>query len=197
MFFSIQVIAIIVAVTVDHKLAVYVPLVVPSIYLVMMAPGTFGGGSDISLIKLHELLEPNWVHAEELSAYIKKYWVALQYVMSATARQGNCTSLGLLSIGTAIYYFFGLNNVILAVILGTVGVVLYIMATRVNRPLSIFKDPKFRSTMDERFINEFRLAVTSLVAFFDLFPEDQNYKFVADAVLEDEYARQFINTWRK
>jgi len=143
-FFIIQVIAIVIAVTVDQKFAVYVPLALPSIYLAMMAPGTFGGGSDISLVKLHELLEPNWSHAEELASYIKKYWVALQYVMSASARQGNCTSLGLLSIGTAIYYFFGLNDTILSAMLGVVGVVLYIMAMRVNRPLSIFKDPKFR-----------------------------------------------------
>jgi len=196
-FLIIQVIAIVIAVTVDQKFAVYVPLALPSIYLVMMGPGTFGGGADISLVKLHQLLEPNWSHAEELSYYIKKYWVAFQYVMSASARQGNCTSLGLLSIGTAIYYVFGLNEAILAAILGSIGVILYIMAMRVNRPLLIFKDSKFRSTLDERSINEFRLAVTSLVAFSDLFPENQNYKFVADTVLEDEYAREFINTWRK
>ena len=197
MLFIIQVIAIGIAVTVDQKYAVYVPLALPSIYLLMMAPGTFGGGSDISLAKLHELLEPKWSHAEELASYIKKYWVALQYVMSASGRQRNCTSLGLLSIGTAIYYFFWLNNVILAAILGVIGVFLYIIAMRVNRPLSIFKDPKFRSTLDERSINEYRLAVTSLVAFSDLFPENQNYKFVADAVLEDEYAREIIKTWRR
>ena len=174
MLFFIQVIAIVIAVIVDQKFAVYIPLVLPIVYMAIMAPGAFGGGSDISLTKLHELLEPNWAHAEELSAYIKKYWVALRYLMSASARQVNCASLGVLSIGTSLYYFFGLNNFFLAAILGVVGVVLYIMAMRVNRPLSIFKDPKFRTTPDERHINEFGLAVTSLVAFSELFPENQN-----------------------
>jgi len=197
MFFILQAIAIAIGVGFDHEFAIYAPLVIPAIYTIVMGAGTFSGGSDISVVKLNELLDPRWIHSEELAHYIKKYWVALEYSISASTRQSNCTVLAFLSIGVGVYYFFGLNNVLLASILGCLGIILYLMAMRVNRPLSIYKDPKFQSSIDERVLNEYRLAVTSLVAFSELFPDNQNYKYISDIVENDEYAKGIINNWRK
>jgi hypothetical protein len=162
-----------------------------------MAPGTFAGGSDISIEKLQIKLSERWVNADELAPYIKKYWVALEYSASASARQNNCTMLALISAGLAAYYYFKLNIEIPAYILWLTSVVLYVMAMRVNRPLAIYKDQKFRTSLDQRVRNEWRLAVISIVAFAELFPGSRRHEYLAEVIENDDTAREIIKIWRR
>ena len=197
MFFLLQAIAIAIGVGFDHEFSIYVPLVIPVIYTIIIGPGTLSGGSDISIEKLNELLGPKWNYSDELAQYMKKYWVALVYSMSASARQSNCTVLAFSSIGVGVYYFFSLEKPLLASALGFIGIVLYLMSMRVNRPISIYKNPSFQNSANEKCLNEYRLAVVSLVAFSELFPDNQNYKYISDAVENNKYAQEVIKDCRK
>jgi hypothetical protein len=193
----LQILSVIAALSLSGNFVVYAPCVIPLAYILIMAPGTFAGGSDISLEKLQQQLSERWANADELAPYMKKYWVALEYSASATARQGNCTMLALISVGLAAYYYFKLNIEIPAYILGLTSVVLYVMATRVNKPLAIYKDQKFRTSLDQRFRNEWRLAVISIVAFAELFPGSGKHKFLAEIIENDDIAREIIKNWRR
>ena len=197
MFFILQIIAIGISVGFNHQLAIYIPLVIPALYIVVMGPGTFSGGSEVSVAKINELLAPRWAHSEELANYIKKYWVALEYSLSASARQNNCSILAFLSIGVALYYYIGLESELLSVLLGCLGVILYVMAMRINRPLSVFNDPKFKSLSDDKLMREYRLAVTAIVAFSEFFPDNPNYKNISNHVEGDAFASGVISAWRK
>lgn len=196
MILILQILSIIAALLVDNSLAKYLPCVIPVLYILIIAAGTFSGGSDISMEKLHQRLSKDWVNADEIAAYMKKYWYALKYSISATARQRNCTFLSLVCFGLGIYYFFWLHSEIPAYILGTASVILYLMAMRVNRPLSIYKDQTIRNSLDERPRKEWRLAIISLVAFAELFPDNHNYKFLSEAIQSDELAKDILRTWR-
>ena len=197
MIIFLHILSVVAAFTLSGTWAVYAPCVIPLAYIFVMAPGTFSGGSDISLEKLQQQLSERWSNADELAAYMKKYWVALEYSASATARQGNCTTLSLISMGLAVYYYFKLNIEIPAYILMLSSVVLYVMAARVNRPLSIYKDPKFRTSLNNRFRNEWRLATISMVAFSELFPDSGKHKYLAEIIQSDEIAREILKNWRR
>lgn len=192
-----HILSVIAAFTLSSSWAIYAPCVIPLIYILVMAPGTFTGGSDISLEKLQQQLSERWSNADELAPYMKKYWIALEYSASATARQGNCTMLSVISMGVAAYFYFKLNAEAPAYILMLSSIVLYVMAMRVNRPLSIYKDPKFRNSLGEPYRNEWRLAAISMVAFAELFPGSQKYQFLAEIIQSDEVAREIIRTWRR
>lgn len=163
MIIFLHILSVVAAFTLSGTWAVYAPCVIPLAYILVMAPGTFSGGSDISLGKLQQQLSERWSNADELAAY----------------------------------YYFKLNIEIPAYILMLSSVVLYAMATRVNRPLSIYKDPKFRTSLDNRFRNEWRLATISMVAFSELFPDSGKHKYLAEIIQSDEIAREILKNWRR
>lgn len=197
MLLTFQFIIIIISLSLDTELSHYISCIIPVIYVLIMGLGAFTGGSDISLIKLKEQLSSRWLHADDLAVYMRKYWYALWYVMSASTRQSNCTWLSIFSALTGIYYFFDSKNIAVVIILFVCAVVLYLMATRVNRPLSTFKFYVNRYPVDDRGLTEFRLAVTSLVAFSELFPDNKNYKFIAESVLSDNVSFEIVKNWRR
>lgn len=197
MIVFLHILSVITALTLSETWALFLPCAIPFAYILVMAPGTFSGGSDISLAKLQQQLSERWSNADELAKYMKKYWVALEYSASATARQGNCTMLSLISIGLAAYYYFKLNIEIPTYLLAISSVILYVMATRLNRPLSILKDQAIRTSLDPRLISEWSLAAISLVAFAELFPESRSHQFIADHIQRDETAKEIIDGWRK
>lgn len=197
MILIFHIVAVLLSLIIGSELASYISCIIPVLYIMIMGMGAFTGGADISLIKLKEQLSLRWNHADELAIYMRKYWYALWYVMSATSRQNNCIWLSIFSAFTGVYYFLSSKNITVAIVLCVCAVLLYLMATRVNRPLSTFKFYVNRYPIDGESLTEFRLAVTSLVAFSELFPDNENYKFIADRVLRDDVSFEIVKNWRK
>lgn len=200
MIILLQILMTAAAFTFDYSISIYLPCIIPIIYILIMAPGTFWGGSNINIDMLRSRLDPIWAHADELAVYMKKYWYSLIYVMSANARQKNCFDLSLFALATSFYYFYISGPVPIAITLLGCSITLYYMSMRVNRALGIFNDSSIRtriiSTKNDSLYLEWSLAATSLVAISDLFPENQNYKLLSQRVLADDLGLSIVNTLR-
>lgn len=196
MIFILQTIATLIALYAEHPLGRYIACVIPIFYMIVIGPGTFTGGSEISVAKLKEQLQMRWVHAEELAVYMQRYWFALWYATSANQRQFNCSTLSLMSFGLGVYFFMNSDALMPSLILGIAAIVLYLMATKVNRPLSIYNDPKFRSALNDALLKEWRLAATALVAFSELFPDSTKHKLIKEMVMNDEVSALIVKNWR-
>lgn len=164
-------------------------IAVPGVYILFMASGTFRGGQSISRDRLILALSERWNEPEQLASYMKRYWFALRYSGSASARQRTCTSLAMIQIVLGLAVLWKASVVIGALML-VEGSILGLMATRVNRPLSMYKDARVRSSTDEFRRTEWRNAVTALIAYAELHPENGNANFIADHLHEDELVRQ-------
>lgn len=197
MIFVLQIILLAVGIFFDQQYAKYIPMALPVIYIFIIGPGAFIGTRNINREQLALALSQNWVNAEELAKYIKKFWVALEYNWSAGTRQYNCVTLSFASAGMSLWYYISDNSEIAA--LGLVcSVVLYIMATRVNWPLSIYHDQAIRLSISDnpRIREEWLMAAMSIVAFAELFPDIKKFNYMKNNVLSDELAKQAINIYR-
>lgn len=164
MIFFFQLILLAIGIFFDNQYAKYIPLALPIVYIFIIGPGTFTGTRLVNKNQLTAALSQNWVNAEDLAKYMKKFWVALEYSWSGRARQNNCVTLSFTSLGLSLWYYLSGNSGIAA--LGLMcGIVLHIMATRVNRPLSIYFDRTARFSNNSGIRNEWLLAAMSMVAF--------------------------------
>jgi hypothetical protein len=193
--FTLQIILLAVGIFFEHQYAKYVPMALPIIYILIIGPGAFTGTRNINKEQLVLALSKNWVNAEELAKYIQKFWVALEYNWSARSRQNNCVTLSFASIGLSLWYYLSGNSAIAALSL-VCGVVLYIMAARVNRPLSIYHDQAAKLSSNPGIRDEWLMAAMSIVAFAELFPDIKKFSFMQNDVLSDEFARQAVNIYR-
>ena len=199
MIFVLQVILLALGLFVDHQYAKYLPMLLPVIYVFIMGPGAFTGTKNIKREQLELALSKNWVNAEELAKYIHKFWVALEYSWSARARQNNCVTLSVTSLGLSFWYYSSANTTIAATIAALsliFGVILWVMAARVNRPLSIYYDQAARLSNNPGIHDEWLKAAMSMVAFAELFPDMKKFSYMQNDVLSDEFARQAVNIYR-
>lgn len=195
MIFFFQLILLAIGIFVDNQYAKYIPLALPIVYIFIIGPGTFTGTRLVNKNQLTAALSQNWVNAEDLAKYMKKFWVALEYSWSGRARQNNCVTLSFTSLGLSLWYYLSGNSGIAA--LGLMcGIVLHIMAIRVNRPLSIYFDRTARFSNNSGIRNEWLLAAMSMVAFSELFEDVKKFSYMKNEVLSDEAARQAVNIYR-
>lgn len=171
-------------------------IAVPGLYIVFMASGTFRGGQSISKDRLVLALSVRWKEPEQLASYMRRYWFALRYSGSASARQRICTSLAMIQIGLGLVVLWKASIVIGALMI-IEGSVLWLMATRANRPLSMYKDVRVRDSDDAFCRTEWRKAVAALIAYAELHPECGNASFIADHLHGDERVRQELATMCK
>lgn len=195
MIFVLQVILLALGIFVDHPYAKYLPMLLPVIYVFIIGPGAFTGTRNINREQLELALSKNWVNAEDLAKYIHKFWVALEYSWSARARQNNCVTLSVTSLGLSLWYYTSANTTIAALSL-VFGVVLWVMAARVNRPLSIYYDKAARLSNNPGIRDEWLKAAMSIVAFAELFPDMKKFSYMQNDVLSDDFARQAVNIYR-
>ncbi|MDN5936510.1 MAG: hypothetical protein L0H75_10120 [Nitrosospira sp.] len=165
--------------------AIYWGAVLPVLYALVVAPHALIGRSDIPRATITKILADKWNNAEDLTAYIVKYWMALAYSTSSWKKQRNSVILYLTSFFLGALYF--LKELFVAgMFLFVAGYVLYQMSLRVDRPRSVYADSDFRvSDNGCPARREWELAAMSIVAFSDLYPEDQALKDSANQVSED------------
>jgi len=80
------------------------------------------------------------------------------------------------------------------------------MGTRVNRPQSIFYDQAIREKLSADYksniydvsilMTEWSMAAAAIVAFSELFPDNQNLSYRSEQVLADDFARERVNVYR-
>jgi hypothetical protein len=185
MIFVINAIAVYASFSLDHMLAVYWGAVLPTLYAIVVAPHALIGRSDIPRATITKILADKWGNAEDLTAYIVKYWMALAYPASSWKKQRNSVILYLTSFFMGIVYF--LKELFAAgMFLFVVGYVLYQMSLRVDRPRSVYANAEFRDGKNNDFARkEWELAAMSIVAFSDLYPDDRKLKDSASEVSND------------
>lgn len=179
-----------------NALPLMVVLLIPTVYIALMGPGAFGIGERPSVDQLTEALATNWREPEELAKYMNRYWVAIQYSASATARQSNCTGLAVGQFLVGVVLLWKGGHTVLAPIVIVEAFILYAMAMRVNRPLSMYKDQTARYTVNRGLRTEWRLAVSSLVAWSEFQPENGNAKYLAQHLWNDDHAREIVRIAR-
>ncbi|SCY70131.1 hypothetical protein SAMN05216420_11383 [Nitrosospira sp. Nl5] len=185
MILVINAIAVYASFSVNHILAVYWAAVLPTLYALVVAPHALIGRSDIPPATITKILANKWDNAEELTAYVVKYWMALAYPTTSWRKQRNSVVLYLTSFFMGIVYF--LKELFAAgMFLFVVGYVLYKMSLRVDRPRSVYANAEFRGGNNNDLARkEWELAAMSIVAFSDLYPDDRKLKDSASDVAND------------
>jgi hypothetical protein len=139
----------------------------------------------VDIDQLTKVLADRWRNPQVLAKYMVRYWPALKYSSSATGRQRTCTSLALLQIGCGVVVLWKVSAII-GVSLLVEGLVLWAMATQVNRPLSMYTDRRVRKSRDAFCRTEWRNSVGALIAYAELCPSDENANYLANRLLSDE-----------
>lgn len=185
MIFVINAIAIYASFSLNQTLAVYWGAVLPTLYAIVAAPHALIGRPDIPRATITKILADKWDNAEDLTAYITKYWMALAYPVTSCKKQRNSVILYLTSFFMGIVYF--LKELFAAgMFLFVVGYVLYQMSLRVDRPRSVYANAEFRDGNNSGSARkEWGLAAMSIVAFSDLYPDDRKLKDSAIEISND------------
>ena len=83
MILIINFIALYASFSLNHMLTIYWGAVLPVLYALVIAPHALIGRSDIPRLTITKVLAVKWNNAEELTAYIVKYWMALAYPVTS------------------------------------------------------------------------------------------------------------------
>ena len=197
MVFILNVIALYFAFTSQHVDGVYWGAVLPALYAIVVAPHALIGRTDIPQPRIAKLLAEKWDNADDLTAYIAKYWMALAYPTTSWKKQRNSVILYLTSFFLSIVYFTK-EMFAAGILIFIVGYVLYQMSLRVDRPRSVYTNSEFRDGSDNEFARkEWELAAMSIVAFADLFPDDRALRDSAREISEDTDVKLLLAKYRR
>ena len=197
MVFILNVIALYFAFTSQHVDGVYWGAVLPALYAIVVAPHALIGRTDIPQPRIAKLLAEKWDNADDLTAYIAKYWMALAYPTTSWKKQRNSVILYLTSFFLSIVYFTK-EMFAAGILIFIVGYVLYQMSLRVDRPRSVYTSSEFRDGSDNEFARkEWELAAMSIVAFADLFPDDRALRDSAREISEDTDVKLLLAKYRR
>ena len=195
MIFIINVIALYASFSLNQTYAVYWGGVLPVLYAIVLAPHALIGRSDIPRKTITKILAEKWSNAEDLTGYIVKYWMALAYPTTSWKKQRNSVMLYLTSFFMGALYF--VKELFAAgILLFVAGYFLYQMSIRVDRPRSVYSDSELRDSSNNDLAREWELAAMSIVAFSDLYPDDQTIKDSADQVSEDSNVKLLLTKYR-
>ncbi|MGH8761801.1 MAG: hypothetical protein ACREUR_01035 [Nitrosospira sp.] len=192
MIFVVNAIAVYASFSLNQSLAIYWGAVLPTLYAIVVAPHALIGRPDIPRATITKILADKWDNAEDLTAYIVKYWMALAYPVTSWKKQRNSVILYLTSFFMGIVYF--LKELFAAgIFLFVVGYVLYQMSLRVDRPRSVYANVESRDGDNNGFARkEWELAAMSIVAFSDLYPDDRKLKDSAIEVSNDGEVKSLL-----
>ena len=197
MVFILNIIALYFAFTSKHVDGVYWGAVLPALYAIVVAPHALIGRTDIPQPRIAKLLAEKWDNADDLTAYIAKYWMALAYSTTSWRKQRNSVILYLTSFFLSIVYFTK-EMFAAGIFMFVVGYVLYHMSLRVDRPRSVYTSPEFRDGSDNEFARkEWELAAMSIMAFADLYPDDRALSDSAKEISEDSDVKLLLAKYRR
>jgi hypothetical protein len=196
MIFILNAIALYFAFTSNQTQGIYWAAVLPALYAIIVAPHALIGRTDIPRARIEKILADKWENADDLTTFIAKYWMALAYPTTSWKKQRNAVILYLTSFFLGVIYFakemFGLG-----IFIFVVGYVLYQMSLRVDWPRSVYTSPEFRDGSDNEFARtEWELAAMSIVAFADLYPDDQALNKSAKEISEDADVKSLLAQYR-
>jgi hypothetical protein len=196
MIFILNAIALYFAFTSNQTQGIYWAAVLPALYAIIVAPHALIGRTDIPRARIEKILADKWENADDLTTFIAKYWMALAYPTTSWKKQRNAVILYLTSFFLGVIYFakemFGLG-----IFMFVVGYVLYQMSLRVDWPRSVYTSPEFRDGSDNEFARtEWELAAMSIVAFADLYPDDQALNKSAKEISEDADVKSLLAQYR-
>jgi hypothetical protein len=196
MIFLINAIAIFASFSLNQIYAVYWGAILPTLYAIVVAPQALITRPEIPASAIAKILADKWDNAEDLTAYIVKYWMAFAYPVTSGKKQRNSVMLYLTSFFLGIVYF--LKELFAAgIILFFMGYILYQMSLRADRPRSVYANADFRDGSDNEFARkEWELAAMSMVAISDLYPDDRALKKSANEVSEDGEVKLLLAKYR-
>ena len=196
MLLIINVIAIYASFALNQMLAIYWGAVLPTLYAIVVAPQALIERSGIPPATITRILATKWNNAEDLTKYIVKYWMALATSTTSWKKQRDSVILYLTAFFLgAIYIFkelFAAGMLMLAV-----GYVLYRMSIKVDRPRSVYASPEFKDgSYSDSARKEWDLAAMAIIAFSDLYPDDEPLQESASQVLEDGDVKLLLAKYR-
>ena len=196
MIFILNVIALYFAFTSTPMHGIYWGAVLPTLYAIIVAPHALIGRTDIPRPRIAKILSGRWENADDLTAFIAKYWMALAYPATSWKKQRNSVILYLTSFFLGVVYF-AKEMFAAGIFMFVVGYVLYQMSLRVDWPRSVYTSPEFRDGSDSEFARkEWELAAMSIVAFADLYPDEPALNKSAKEVSEDADVKPLLAKYR-
>jgi hypothetical protein len=196
MIFILSVIALYFTFASNQILGVYWGAILPTLYAILVAPHALIGGTAIPRPRIEKILSDKWENANDLTAYIAKYWMALAYPTTSWKKQRNSVILYVTSFFLGFVYF-AKEMFAAGIFMFAVGYVLYQMSLRVDWPRSVYTSPEFRDGSDNEFARtEWELAAMSIVAFADLYPDDQALNNSAKEISEDADVESLLAKYR-
>lgn len=195
MILLINAIAIFASFSLNQIYAVYWGAILPTLYAIIVAPQALITRPEIPTSAITKILADKWGNAEDLTAYIVKYWMAFAYPATSWKKQRNSVILYLTSFFLGIVYF--LRELFIAgIVLFVMGYVLYQMSLRADRPRSVYANADFKDSDNEFARKEWELAAMSIVAISDLYPDDRALKVSANEVSEDGDVKSLLAKYR-
>lgn len=196
MIFIINAIAIYASLSLNQMLAIYWGAVLPTLYALVVAPQALIERSGIPPATINSILTAKWNNAEDLTAYIVKYWMALATSTASWKKQRDSVILYLTAFFFgAVYIFkelFAAGGLMLVV-----GYVLYRMSIKVDRPRTVYASSEFKDgSYGDSGRKEWELAAMAIIAFSDLYPDDAPLQESASEVLEDGDVKPLLARYR-
>lgn len=196
MIFIINAIAIYASFSLNQMLAIYWGAVLPALYALVVAPQALIERSGIPPAMITRILVAKWNNAEDLTAYIVKYWMALATSTTSWKKQRDSVILYLTAFFFGAVYIFK-ELFAAGVLMFAVGYVLYRMSMKVDRPRSVYSSSEFKDgSYGDYGRKEWELAAMAIIAFSDLYPDDTALRESASQVLEDRDVKPVLARYR-
>jgi hypothetical protein len=196
MIFIINAIAIYASFSLNQMLAIYWGTVLPALYALVVAPQALIERSGIPPAMITRILVAKWNNAEDLTAYIVKYWMALATSTTSWKKQRDSVILYLTAFFFGAVYIFK-ELFAAGVLMFAVGYVLYRMSMKVDRPRSVYSSSEFKDgSYGDYGRKEWELAAMAIIAFSDLYPDDTALRESASQVLEDRDVKPVLARYR-
>ena len=172
---------------IDNQWTQIAPLILASIYVLILGLGAFTGGSELDKNQLTEKLSENWRKTNEIADFIIKYWYSIKYAMSAQKRGSNCSFIGIASLALAGWYFY--SELTTWVVAWSVinGLLLSAIGNKVNKALFVLQH--------EQGTLQHELACVSFIALSDIM-DNENYKFLVTSILSQSQIEMATRAYR-
>jgi hypothetical protein len=196
MLLIINAVAILASFSLNQMLAIYWGAILPALYALVVAPQALIERSGIPPAAIARILVPKWNNAEDLTAYIVKYWMAFATSTTSWKKRRDSVILCLTAFFFSAVYIFKELLAAGAFMFG-VGYVLYRMSMKVDRPRSVYASSEFKDgSYGDYGRKEWELAAMAIIAFSDLYPDDAALRESASKVLEDSDVKPVLARYR-
>ena len=163
------------------------PMCFASIYILVMAPGTFFGGKDLDKQKLRQRIEDHWHHSDDIMNFIVRYWYSIKYIRSANKRGTNASAMGIGSLLLAAWCFYAYPNW-MAIWSLINGCLLWVIGNKVNKALWILNHDQQSPAWDT--------VCASFLALAEILP-DPIYSTFVNTHMPPDRVSNVIQSYKK